>query len=58
MRSKEDEHCERTGRVVGHCGCGDCYAKKLANLVRNDAALRTVSRSPMRYPRYLVTNSL
>ena len=57
MRSK-DEHCEKTGRVVGHCGCGDCYAKKLANLVRNDPALRAVSGSPMRYPRYLVTNSL
>ena len=57
MRIKE-EHCDRTGRIVGHCGCGDCYARRLANLVRKDPALRAVSSSPMRYPRYLVTNSL
>ena len=58
MRNKVIEHCERTGRVVGHCGCGDCYARRLATLVRNDRTLRTVSSSPLRHPRYLVTNSL
>ncbi len=58
MKGKDVEHCERTGRVTGHCGCGDCYARRLAELVRQDATLRTVSRSQMSYPRYLVTNAL
>ena len=58
MPSKDVEHCERTGRLIGHCGCGDCYARRLAKLVRDDPTLRTVSRSPQGYPRYLVTNSL
>lgn len=58
MPSKEVERCDRTGRIVGHCGCGDCYARRLAQLVRDDPTLRMVSPSPMRYPRYLVTNSL
>lgn len=55
---KEVEHCQRTGRIIGHCGCGECYARRLANLVRTDPTLRLVSTSPMHYPRYLVTNSL
>jgi hypothetical protein len=58
MRSKEDEHCERTGRFVGHCGCGDCYARRLASLVRNDRTLRTAPASTASLPRYLVTHSL
>jgi hypothetical protein len=58
MRNKDVEHCERTGRIAGHCGCGDCYARRLAKLVSEDPALRAVSRSPMGYPRYLVTNAL
>ena len=52
------QHCERTGRIVGHCGCGACYARRLENLVREDRTLRTVSRSRQGYPRYLVTNAL
>lgn len=58
MRSTDVEHCERTGRLIGHCGCGDCYARRLAQLVREDPTLRAVSRSRESYPRYLVTNSL
>jgi hypothetical protein len=58
MHGKEVQYCERTGRFVGHCGCGDCYARRLASLVRNDRTLRTVPASPPRHPRYLVTHSL
>ena len=58
MRESRIQHCERTGRIVGHCGCGDCYARRLANLVREDQTLRTVSRSQADSPRYLVTNAL
>jgi hypothetical protein len=58
MKVTEAEHCERTGRPVGHCACGDCYARKLADLARRDAALRAVSTTRPSYPRYLVTSSL
>ena len=58
MKATEDQHCERTGRMTGHCGCGDCYARKLAEMARRDAELRAVSPSPQSYPRYLVTSSL
>ncbi|HEX6115996.1 MAG TPA: hypothetical protein VFY99_02780 [Solirubrobacterales bacterium] len=58
MRENRIQHCERTGRITGHCGCGECYARRLETLVRKDPTLRTVSRSPMGYPRYLVTNAL
>ena len=58
MSNRDAEHCGRTGRVVGHCGCGDCYARRLAKLVREDPTLRLTSPSRMSYPRYLVTNAL
>jgi hypothetical protein len=58
MKVTEAEHCERTGRLIGHCGCGECYARKLAEMARQDAALRAVSQSRRSYPRYLVTASL
>ncbi|MGI8460362.1 MAG: hypothetical protein ACR2OC_01825 [Solirubrobacterales bacterium] len=58
MRNKEVQHCERTGRLIGHCGCGDCYARRLAQLVREDRTLRSVNRTPASAPRYLVTNAL
>jgi hypothetical protein len=58
VKEAEAEHCERTGRLIGHCGCGDCYARRLAKMVREDAALRTVTNSRASQPRYLVTNSL
>jgi predicted metal-binding protein len=58
MHGNGIQHCERTGRIVSHCGCGECYARRLANLVREDKTLRTVSNSKRGYPRYLVTNAL
>jgi hypothetical protein len=58
MHQSRIQHCERTGRVIGHCGCGACYARRLESLVREDRALRTVSQSQQGYPRYLVTNAL
>jgi hypothetical protein len=58
MKVTEAEHCGRTGRMIGHCGCGECYARRLAKLAREDATLRDVSRSPAAHPRYLVTNAL
>jgi hypothetical protein len=58
MKVTEAEHCERTGRLVGHCACGDCYARKLAELARQDAGLGTVTKTRPGHPRYLVTASL
>jgi hypothetical protein len=58
MRDKDVEHCERTGRIVGHCGCGNCYARRLAKLAVEDPSRRSVSRSTAGSPRYLVTNAL
>ena len=58
MHNKDVGHCERTGRIIGHCGCGECYARRLATLVSEDPTLRTMSRSPLGHPRYLVTNAL
>jgi hypothetical protein len=58
MKVMEAEHCERTGRLIGHCGCGDCYARRLAKMAREDAALRATSATRPSHPRYLVTNSL
>ena len=57
MKATQFEHCERTGRIVGHCGCADCYARRLAKLVRTDPALRTPTRRG-ESPRYLVINAL
>ena len=58
MKVTDAEHCERTGRLVGHCGCGDCYARKLAEMARRDADLRAVGRGRPSEPRYLVTAAL
>ena len=58
MRQSRTQHCERTGRMTGHCGCSACYARRLENLVREDRTLRTVSQAQQGYPRYLVTNAL
>jgi len=58
MRENRIQHCDRTGRIVGHCGCGACYARRLENFVREDRTLRTASGSRMGSPRYLVTNAL
>ncbi len=58
MRNKEVEHCERTGRIVGHCGCGDCYARRLAKLVQRGPGAARREPLAVGYPRYLVTNAL
>jgi hypothetical protein len=58
MHRSRTQHCERTGRIVGHCGCGECYARRLENMVREDRALRAASRTQQSHPRYLVANAL
>jgi hypothetical protein len=58
MKATQFEHCERTGRMIGHCGCGDCYAKQLAKMVRTDSTLRTPRKSQADSPRYLVVSAL
>jgi hypothetical protein len=58
MHGNGIQHCERTGRITGHCGCGECYARRLANLAREDESRRSAGSTPRRHPRYLVTNAL
>jgi homoaconitase/3-isopropylmalate dehydratase large subunit len=58
MRQWRIQHCDRTGRIVGHCGCGACYARRLESLVREDRTLQTSNRPQPHSPRYLVTNAL
>ena len=58
MHGNGIQHCERTGRITGHCGCGECYARRLANLAREDRARQGANRPQQRPPRYLVTNAL
>jgi len=58
MRQNRIQHCERTGRIIGHCGCSECYARRLENLVREDRTLRAAGNSRIGAPRYLVTNAL
>ena len=58
MHGNGIHHCERTGRIIGHCGCGECYARRLAEMVREDRTLRATSSTRASHPRYLVTNAL
>jgi hypothetical protein len=58
MQARETDHCERSGRLIGHCGCSDCYARRLAKLVHDDPTLRAASESRQARPRDLVADGL
>ena len=58
MKATQFEHCERTGRMIGHCGCADCYARQLAKMVRANPTPRALRKSQADSPRYLVVSAL